>query len=148
LQVPFMTDGAKYALGGTVAPGSGCVASAPLIATALLASMMPLGAAAFPVVAHVAKVPMAPGAIEADVPIPSCIAPSAVAGVAIVPGAGASVVVVVAGNEVVMGDDKVPSAGAFRIEVGPTRCAKLGSQPNMAMAAVMNIKLRIGTSCV
>ena len=64
-------DGAKERLGGTVAPGRSGVASAPVIATALLGSMMPPDAVTpNPAVAHAVIVPMAPGAIEAEVPAP------------------------------------------------------------------------------
>jgi hypothetical protein len=150
LHMPFAIDGAKERLAGTVAPGRTGVASAPLIATALLASMMPLDAVTpDPAAAHVVTAPIAPGAIEADVPAPDWIAPSGLPGLApsngIVPSAGAGLDMVV-GNVVIVVDDMVP--GALRIRAEPTCWAKLESQPNMTMAAVKRIRLRIGASCV
>jgi hypothetical protein len=139
LQAPVMTDVPKEKL-GIVAPGSAGVDSAPVIATALLASTVALGAAA---VEHAAIDPTAPGEIAAAVPGTSWIAPSGLKpGVGIVPGT------LTAGRVGPAADDVVPDAGALRVVVDRTCCAKTELQPNKIIVAVVRAKVRIGNSCI
>jgi hypothetical protein len=138
LQAPVVIDVPKEEL-GTVAPGRAGVDMAPVIATALLASIMALGAAALE---HVVIDPAAPAEIAAAVPGTSWIAPSGLApGVGIVPGT------LTGGAVGPAADDVVPDAGALRVDVDLC-CANVEPQPNRTSAAVMKIKLRIGGSCV
>ena|SRR5882724_7450232 len=135
---------------GTVAPGRAGVDIAPVIATALLASITALGAAAPIPVEHAAIDPAAPGEIAAAVPGTSWIAPSGLApGVGMVPGTLTGGGMGMAGGIVgPAADDVMPETGALRVDLDRTCCAKVELQPSKTMAAVMRTKLRIGDSCV
>jgi hypothetical protein len=103
-----------------------------------------LGAGApIPVVGHAVIEPTAPVEVAAAVPGTSRIAPIALApGVGIVPGT------LTGGGVDPAADDVVPDAGALRVDVALTCCAKTELQPNKTIAAVMRTRLRIGGSCV